>query len=546
MHSDLAEVYTQLITSLRNLLACSGIAVLSLTEQGAVIPAQFGPKRLQHHIHLGKPETKILAHMARTRQALALRRELPFHPPLPTPADDTAWIGVPITAAEQLYGYLSMAGTFQPGDERTALALARQAAATLGWARRSLHAEGRLRQAHRLTHLRRRIHPLDNQTAALDSILDTVMSVTAATHSCILVSQHGRTALLARRGYSQDEAMLLQQIPPSLERGLTGRAYKSGAPARSNDILADPTALPALASTRSQLVIPIRSADQTLGLIDLQSPQPGAFHDVDESLLLAIGSITADVIEYGRARQPASGDAADIIQQNELLLSSRLAVVTDLAAGVAHEINNPLTTILGYTHLLLRDQTLPQTTRDDIGQIMVEGQRIATLVERFLRFAQPTSMGKLPLPVDEPVLEALGLLKSRLQESNIQVILDIPSEPPMVLGQVGQLEQAFLDLLQNAIEAMSAIDDRRLRIQIGEHNGWVRVAIADTGHGIKSDLLTRVFEPGFTTKVDKGIARGLGLGLYAAHTIIQDHRGRIEVQSQIQQGSTFTVCLPAI
>jgi C4-dicarboxylate-specific signal transduction histidine kinase len=116
----------------------------------------------------------------------------------------------------------------------------------------------------------------------------------------------------------------------------------------------------------------------------------------------------------------------------------------------------------------------------------------------------------------------------------------------MVLGQAGQLEQVFVDLLQNAIEAMSTNGRRRIAIQVAEQNGWVRIAISDTGRGIQPDLLTRVFEPGFTTKVDKGISRGLGLGLYATHSIIRDHWGRIEVQSQVWQGSTFTVCLPAI
>jgi signal transduction histidine kinase len=353
--------------------------------------------------------------------------------------------------------------------------------------------------------------------------------------------------VLARRGYSQDEAALLQQIPPSLDRGLTGRAYRTRSPVRSDDIQRDPDALPALASTRAQLIIPICSGEQVLGMIDLQSPRPGAFQSVDEPWLFALGGLAAGAIEQ-RGGQPSSERSSntDGIPQHELMLSSRLAVVTDLAAGVAHEINNPLTTILGYTHLLLRDRSLPDATRDDVGQIMVEGQRIAALVERFLRFAQPASSGKRPLAINEPLLEALGLLKGRLQESGVNVILDVPAEPPMVLGQAGQLEQAFLDLLQNAIEAMTTAEERRITLQIGEQNGWVRVAISDSGRGIMPELLTRVFEPGFTTKVDKGISRGLGLGLYAAHTIIQDHWGRIEIQSQIWQGSTFIVCLPAI
>jgi len=179
-------------------------------------------------------------------------------------------------------------------------------------------------------------------------------------------------------------------------------------------------------------------------------------------------------------------------------------------------------------------------------QIMVEGQRIAALVERFLRFAQPASNGKQPLPINEPLLEAISLLKGRLQESGVHVVLEVPSEPLLVLGQAGQLEQAFLDLLHNAIEAMIAADQLRIIVHADQQGGWVRVAISDTGRGIMPDHLRRVFEPGFTTKVDNGISRGLGLGLYATHAIIQDHWGRIEVQSQLWQGSTFTVFLPAI
>jgi C4-dicarboxylate-specific signal transduction histidine kinase len=454
-------------------------------------------------------------------------------------------MGVPIASGEHVHGYLSAVGQFGTSDARLALALAAQTALTLRWAGAYAAAVGKARRAERLIALEQRIRRSTDHGAALDLLLEEATSSTSASHGCILVSQRGRAVALARSGYTQEEASLLQQIPPSLDRGLTGQAFQSGSIVRSDDVLSDPKALPALASTRSQLVIPLRSADHTLGLIDLQSAQPRAFQSTDETWLLALSELASATIE--RQRSNADGDQTnDVIPQHDLLLSSRLAVVTDLAAGVAHEINNPLTTILGYTHLLLRDSSLAETTRNDISQIMVEGQRIAALVERFLRFAQPTSSGKRPLTINEPLAEALDLLKSRLQESAVQVELETPPDPPMVLGQAGQLEQVFVDLLQNAIEAMSTNGRRRIAIQVAEQNGWVRIAISDTGRGIQPDLLTRVFEPGFTTKVDKGISRGLGLGLYATHSIIRDHWGRIEVQSQVWQGSTFTVCLPAI
>jgi signal transduction histidine kinase len=544
---DAGEIYLGLLATIRDLLACSGAAVLLPNGPAVYVLAQAGPQTLPDQIELSATALHLLTRIAQARHPVLVRRAAAFAPPLPTPAADIAWMGVPLLLDGQLHACLSLTGRFQAGDERSIFALAQQAAVSMHWLRRYTEAQRQAEQEQLLLDLARQVHQTRGQLAALEQILGAAMACTGATHSFVAASQASRASILARRGYSQDEALLLQQIPPSLDRGLTGQAYRTRALARSDDIQLDPAALPALANTRSQLIIPICVEDQVLGLIDLQSPVVGAFQAADEHWMIALGEIAAGVLDQRGTRDDAgkSGEI-DVTPQHELLLSSRLAVVNDLAAGVAHEINNPLTTILGYTHLLLRDLSLPQSTRDDVGHIMVEGQRIAALVERFLRFAQPASSGKQPVAINEPLLEALGLLKGRLQESGVEVALEIPNEPLLVLGQAGQLEQAFLDLLHNAIEAMTTADGRRIAIRVGEQGGWVQVAISDTGRGIMPELLTRIFEPGFTTKVDKGISRGLGLGLYATHTIIQDHWGRIEVQSQIWQGSTFTVFLPAI
>jgi len=536
MGPDLSDVYGQLISALSELLQCSGIAILIPSESGISIPAQFGPHPLPSIVPLSPAANQLLDQIAQPGGALFLQLEPACQPPLPTPAGGRTWVGVPIGIRERIYGFVSLVGEFKSGDERLAAALARQAAIGMRLAISRRHSQ-------QLFELDRQIRYSPDYATALTMVAEAALALTGATHCCIFGNKNRRATMVARRGYSPDEAALVQQIPPSLEHGLTGKSFQQHTISCSDDITSDPEALPALANTRAQLVIPIYSAEKSLGVIDLQSPRPGAFRHSDEMILLALGNFAAATMERQLAHQNGDGDA---ISEYDLLLSSRLAVVTDLAAGVAHEINNPLTTILGYTHLLLRDQSVPPATHDHLAQIMIEGQRIATLVERFLRFAQPSSSGKRPLAVDEPLLEALALLKGRLQESSVQVTLDIPHDAPMVLGEAGQLEQAFVELLQNAIEAMDVGEARQLRIQISQQHGWARVAIGDTGCGIRPDLLTRVFEPGFTTKVDKGISRGLGLGLYAVHTIAQDHWGRVEVQSQVCQGSTFTLCLPAI
>ena len=478
--------------------------------------------------------------MALTREPVLALRSLAG---LPTPGAGRDWLALPLAFDAAVYGCISLLGDFDSASVFRAHAVMQQAAQALHWLGRWQATQS---QQEQMRDLDEQIRRAPDRATALALIVDASIALTRATHSCIFANKQGRAVMLARRGYSPEEAVLVQQIPPSLEHGLSGRAFRQRAPARSDDIEHDPNALPALASTRSQLIVPIVAEEQSLGIIDLQSPLPAAFAQADGAMLQLLGQLAAIALRHRGARAPRPASQTEIIAEHDLLLSSRLAVVNDLAAGVAHEINNPLTTILGYTHLLLRNHDLPPPMREDIGRIMVEGQRIAALVERFLRFAQPSSGGKIPLPIDMPLNEALGLLRNRIAESGIALVVDMPQEMPMVLGQAGQLEQAFLELLQNAIEAMSTGDQRTLSVRIAKQGEWARVTIADTGRGIRPDLLTRVFEPGFTTKVDKGISRGLGLGLYAVHTIAQDHWGRVEAQSQVWGGSTFTVCLPAI
>lgn len=540
MEPDRSAIYEQLVATLHEVLSCSGIAVLTRDDAGITILAQHGTPALPALVEASPSFTRFFEHLASTREPVLALHSLAG---LPTPGFGRDWLALPLVAANTLYGYISLQGEFDSASVLRAHAVMLQAAHALHWLDRWQTTQI---QQEQLRDLDTQIQHAPDQASALALIVDTSMALTHASHGCIFANNQGRAVMLARRGYSPEEAVLVQQIPPSLEHGLSGRAFRERAPARSDDIDHDPQALPALASTRSQLIIPIVAGEQSLGIIDLQSPALAAFAQADITLLQSLGQFAAVAMKHHGARALAPASETEIIAEHDLLLSSRLAVVSDLAAGVAHEINNPLTTILGYTHLLLRNQGLPQAAHDDISHIMVEGQRIAALVERFLRFAQPSSGGKIPLPIDQPLNEALGLLRNRVNESGIQLTLDLPAVIPMVLGQAGQLEQAFLELLQNAIEAMSTCDQRRLDIGIVEQSEWVRVTISDTGRGIRPDLLTRVFEPGFTTKVDKGISRGLGLGLYAVHMITQDHWGRVEVQSKVWRGSTFTVCLPAI
>src|SRR5215216_3328692 len=161
---DLSDVYGQLITTLSELLQCSGIAVLIPNGSAATIPAQFGPLQLPSSIGFSPAASQILEQIAQSQRAFMLQRELPFQPPVPTPASDRAWIGEPIASREHLYGFVSLVGDFKSGDERLATALAQQTALTLHWITRWTMSQ---RQNRQLFALDRQLRHSQDQATAL-------------------------------------------------------------------------------------------------------------------------------------------------------------------------------------------------------------------------------------------------------------------------------------------------------------------------------------------------------------------------------------------
>ena len=196
-------------------------------------------------------------------------------------------------------------------------------AVSLRWFQRYTAAQRQMRQEQQLLDLARQVRQTRGQMDAFDQILGAAMACTGARHSFIAASQQGRANILARRGYSQAEALLLQQIPPSLDRGLTGQAYRTRAPARSDDIQLDPAALPALADTRSQLIIPICAEDRVLGLIDLQSPLVAAFQSADEPWMIALGDIAAGVLDQRGTREDPENLAMPMLHRSTSCCSHR-------------------------------------------------------------------------------------------------------------------------------------------------------------------------------------------------------------------------------
>jgi two-component system NtrC family sensor kinase len=227
--------------------------------------------------------------------------------------------------------------------------------------------------------------------------------------------------------------------------------------------------------------------------------------------------------------------------QRELNLSSRLASIGQLAAGVAHEINNPLTVILGFSQRILR-KTTDDKLRQDLGIICNEALRTAKVVENLLTFARRREPKAELININDILRKALELRAYELETGNIEVTLDLAPDVPNTVGDFGQIQQVCLNLIVNAEHAMSeAKGGGNLNIKTRKGKGCVKVSFADNGPGISAEHLDKVFEPFFTTKGEKG---GVGLGLSLCHGIVIEHGGKIYVESKLGKGATFTIELP--
>jgi signal transduction histidine kinase len=228
--------------------------------------------------------------------------------------------------------------------------------------------------------------------------------------------------------------------------------------------------------------------------------------------------------------------------QTQLVQSEKLSAIGELVAGVAHELNNPLTSILGYAQLLESDSNLPPGVRRDVAVISQEAERTRRIVQNLLTFArqQPSEWGLVD--VNAALEQALALRRHDLTRGGVEVVARMDPRLQPVRGDVHQLQQVFLNIVNNAIYAMRHRDPARLEVTTRQRGGRVTIEFADTGPGIAPEHLHKVFDPFFTTKK---IGEGTGLGLSISYGIVRDHGGTITGGNRPEGGACFSVELPA-
>jgi PAS domain S-box-containing protein len=255
----------------------------------------------------------------------------------------------------------------------------------------------------------------------------------------------------------------------------------------------------------------------------------------DAGKVLYFDGIIEDITEHKQAQEREKQ------LREELYLSRRLAAIGELAAGVAHEINNPLTGILGFSQRLLRKSTDEKLSRD-LEVIHSEAQRVAKVVQNLLAFACRQEPRKQYADINDVLQGALELRAYELKSSNIEVDLGVASSLPKIMVDFRQIQEVFLNIILNAEQVMSeANGGGRLSIKTQRARDYIRISFADDGPGIPDEHFDKLFDPFFTTRGERG---GTGLGLSICHGIVAEHGGKIYVKSKSGKGATFFVELP--
>ena len=230
--------------------------------------------------------------------------------------------------------------------------------------------------------------------------------------------------------------------------------------------------------------------------------------------------------------------------QDRLIQSEKLTAIGQLIAGVAHELNNPLASVLGFADYLIESGDVPPHVAEPLRVIQQEAQRAAAIVKNLLTFARRQERGRRPLPLATVLERAIALLRNQLLGLRVDIALAVDDDVPQVDGDANQLLQVFLNLVNNAAQAIAATrpDGGNIAVHARRRLDGVAVDVTDDGPGIPEELHQRVFEPFFTTKAE---GEGTGLGLSICLGIVKEHGGRILLQSRPGAGATFTVELPA-
>ena len=472
---------------------------------------------------------------------------------------------VPLRFRGQTIGLLCVESlrseAFKLYDESLITVIASHLASIADYTRLREEAEGRARNLGLIHEVVQQVIGLTDPRAVAEITSELLARYFAYELAAVFIAdEKGDLTIGGFGGTSQSvvkRAMRSFEYP--LEGGITGHVFKTGESVVVNDVLQDSRYRSIKGwQAGSEMCVVIREGLKILGIIDVESSSRNAFTHNDFMALESLAGILASVITSAdqyqrlqvmitqlrstqvelRARMEAQRSA-----ENRLIQAAKLAAVGEMAAGIAHELNNPLTSVTGFVELALEEVLEGSEMHQDLEIVLREALRARSVVRRLLDFARQSESVRARASLNEIVEDVVALSKHLIHSGGVKLNLDLEVALPWVLVDINQMKQVLLNLVHNALQAMPNGGEMKVLTETvaRSNRDWVVVSVMDTGVGISQADLARIFEPFFTTKGNRG---GTGLGLSVTYGIVTDHGGRIEVESQPGSGSKFTVWLP--
>jgi signal transduction histidine kinase len=472
---------------------------------------------------------------------------------------------VPLRFRGQTIGILCVeslkSAAFNLYDENLMVVIASHLASLADYTRLREEAEGRARNLGLIHEVVQQVIGLTNPNEVAEITSDLLARYFAyELCSVFIADDKGELTIGGFGGTSQNVVKrAMQSFEYPLSGGITGHVFETGESVVVNDVLQDKRYRSIKGwQAGSEMCVAIREGEKILGIVDVESSSRNAFTHNDfiamESLAGILASVITSADQYQRLQVMISQLRSTQVElrarmeaqrsaENRLVQAAKLAAVGEMAAGIAHELNNPLTSVTGFAELALDDIPKGSDTRKDLEIVMREAIRARDVVRRLLDFARQSESARVRGSLNEVVEDVVALTRHLIRTSGVTLKLELEKNIPWILVDVNQMKQVLLNLIHNALQAMPSGGELIISTESAARDGreWIIVSVCDTGVGIPKMDQARIFEPFYTTKGNQG---GTGLGLSVTYGIITDHGGQIEVESQPGSGSKFTVWLP--
>ncbi|MBT8361268.1 MAG: GAF domain-containing protein, partial [Deltaproteobacteria bacterium] len=280
--------------------------------------------------------------------------------------------------------------------------------------------------------------------------------------------------------------------------------------------------------------VPLSVADDVVGILRLYFTEMRHFSEIELDWIIAIAEQCSCALGKARLLDTYEFKYHELATQTE-----KLTALGRMAAGIAHEINNPLAGVLLYSSNMIKKVPRGEALEEGLQVIIDETIRCRKIIQELLEFSKGSDPAKVPIDINETVFKALNILENEFLLKRVEVDKNLASDLPNVMADGSQMEQVFVNLLINAVQAVPNDGTVQVKSSLSEQESCVSIEVTDNGPGISRKEQSKIFEPFFSTK-----SNGTGLGLSVSYGIVRNHQGNISVQSRPGEGTQFIVKIP--